>query len=311
METIIKKYDDSNQYKEAIMSDAITSETIRDNITMPEFVYKYRSFNDKNWKDLMNGNFYFSTPDNFNKNDNNDCLVKYDMNSIINEIIKLYNINPSQINKARKKKIKSMFKNYADSLRKPLKIGCFTTADPTQRDMWDDKVFGDCGNGFCIKYKVDKEYFFPDNIIFLKVLYEATLYDSTQELCYLIRSKGMNKDSPYTGKVVCLVYNHILIKHSDYKAEKEWRIIVPENRWSEYFDKEGIDTKNISKQMVSIYLGKDYKDVDSADEKYYCALNVCKKLNIPLYHMIEEKNGVLKEECIFNPDMANTDLNSD
>jgi hypothetical protein len=90
-----------------------------------------------------------------------------------------------------------------------------------------------------------------------------------------------------------------LIKKKIYLQEKEWRLIVTNNRYIEYFkvDEEKIDLSNI---MKAIYLGKDYNKYDSDGKRYKFALDICKSKNIPLYTMVDV-DGKLVKKCIYNP----------
>ena len=67
-----------------------------------------------------------------------------------------------------------------------------------------------------------------------------------------LESRGMQDSAIYktrAGKIVCLGHNHALFKPEDYKNEKEWRIIIPNNRYVEYFGKADVYTKDFSPLM--------------------------------------------------------------
>ena len=100
--------------------------------------------------------------------------------------------------------------------------------------------------------------------------------------------------------MVCLGHNHALFKPEDYKNEKEWRIIIPNNRYVEYFGKADVYTKDFSPLMQAIYLGSEFRNTDINGEMYEYALEVCKKLHIPLYIM-QRYDDKLEENMEYNP----------
>ena len=71
---------------------------------------------------------------------------------------------------------------YKKSLQGALRVGCFTTCDCSQIGMWDNQHFGDKHKGYCIEYKVEPTYFYPNTIIFLKILYDNYGFDATDAI---------------------------------------------------------------------------------------------------------------------------------
>lgn len=200
-------------------------------------------------------------------------------------------------------------RKYKKSLQGALRVGCFTTCDCSQIEMWDNQYFGDKHKGYCIEYKVEPTHFYPDTIIFLKILYDNCGFDATDAMKNFVewerlKREGMENSPIYNmraGKMVCLGHNHALFKPEDYQNEKEWRIIIPNNRYVEYFGKEDVYTKDFSPLMQAVYLGSEFRNTDISGEMYEYALEVCKRLHIPLYIM--QRNGDKLEENIeYNPD---------
>lgn len=80
----------------------------------------------------------------------------------------------------------------------------------------------------------------------------------------------------------------------------EWRIIIPENRYVEYFGKKDVFTNDFSHLMQAIYLGSEFRNTDKNGEMYEYALGVCKRLHIPLYTM-QQNGDKLKEKIEYSP----------
>lgn len=253
-------------------------------LDIPQSIFKYRKFDD-HWKESVDGITFFSKAAEFNKNDNNDSnfLVNKDYlrDLVYNQLTEQHlndNFNGSFI----KEECSKLVEEHVSKIRGNFRIGCFTTVNPLEEYMWNNKDFGDEHRGFCIEYKVIPEILFPDPIIFLPVLYQDEPYDSTPIVKEIIE----NKSSLYNN-IIPTAYNFILIKNTRYSKEKEWRIIVTKNRYNKYFDINDCK-KNFSKLIKAIYLGYDYKLADQTDEKEKYILSICKKQQIPLYKMRKE-----------------------
>lgn len=300
-----KDFDDVDEYKKAVLSEYIKSSDIMKEITLPESVYKYRKFDDQYLKESLDGNVFFSNPIDMNVNDPYDCKVEFDTKEILKTMF------PEANRKTRRQHPECLqeLEKYKKSLQGALRVGCFTTCDCSQIKMWDNQYFGDKHKGYCIKYKVNPAYFYPDTIIFLKILYDNCGFDATEAMKNFVEwakleKEGMKDNPTYkmrAGKMVCLGHNHALFKPEKYKVEDEWRIIIPQNRYVEYFEKENVYTKDFSPLMQAIYLGSEFRNTDKSGEMYEHALKVCKRLHIPLYIM--QRNGDKLEENIkYSPD---------
>lgn len=299
-----KVYDDVDEYKKAVLSEYIKSSDIMKEITLPESVYKYRKFDIQYLKESLDGNVFFSNPIDMNVNDPYDCKLEFDTREILKTIFPgisrgYCRKHPEVLDKLEK---------YKKSLQGALRVGCFTTCDCSKIEMWDNRYFGDNHRGYCIKYKVGSTHFYPHTIIFLKILYDDCGFDATNAMKNFVEwvkllDNGMKDDQNYkmrTVKLVCLGYNHALFKPEKYQNEKEWRIIIPNNRYLEYFGEENVYTKDFSPLMQAIYLGSEFRNSDKSGEMFEYALKVCRRLHIPLYIM--QRNGEKMEEKIaYNP----------
>lgn len=303
-----KTYDNFDKYREAVMSDCINPHCIMDNITLPDYVFKYRKFDIVYLKESLDGKVYFSSPADMNVNDPYDCTIKFDEKEVFKAMFpdvrdNIFDENPIFLHS---------LKQYKDSFQTALRVGCFTTCHCSKVGMWDNRYFGDEHKGYCIKYKVEPEYFYPNTIVFLKVLYDDNSFDATDAMKNFVEwvklEQEQRKNSQYyqkAEKMVCLGHNHTLFKPEEYKCEEEWRIIIPNNHYLEYFGKEDVYTKDFSPLMQAIYLGSEFRNTDKSGEMYEYALGVCKGLHIPLYIM--QRNGdKLEEKIEYSPDEVNS-----
>lgn len=300
-----KVYDDFAEYRKAVLSDCIKSSNIMKNITLPKSVYKYRKFNIQYLKKSLAGDMFFSNPVDMNVNDSYDCKMEFDEKEVFKTMF------PKEKDNILRKcpDISNILQEYKNSLQGALRVGCFTTCDCSKVEMWDNPYFGDKHKGYCIRYKVEPKYFYPNTIVFLKVLYDNRGFDATDAMKNFVEwvkleQRGMTNSQCYqarAAKMVCLGHNHTLFKPEKYKPEAEWRIIIPQNRYVEYFGSEGLFTKDFSSLMQAVYLGSDFRNTDKSGEMYEYALEVCKRLNIPLYIM--QRNGnKLEEKIEYSPD---------
>lgn len=289
-----------NEYKGLILNNEITPREIMKKIKMPSSVFKYRCIarekdgkiiEDPYWKESMNGSVFFSLAKDFNRNDPNDCKLSYNMSKIRAQIYK--NLGSTSKND---KFIDRFMEPYIQSIRDNFRIGCFTTKRIDDKYMWENSEFGGCHTGYCIEYNIDEQMIYPNTIIFLPVLYEPNIYDSTPVFLSLIRNDGINNNE---RELISLGYNFALFKRAQYKEEQEWRVIVTNNRYDSYFEKENCK-KDYSKIMKAIYLGSRYQIYDKNGEKFNYALNICKSKKIPLYEM-HEIDGNLDKKCIYQP----------
>lgn len=282
------------EYRKMILSKKYTPKSIMKKIEMPTSIYKYRCFyryengikkEDPYWKESMAGKNFFSLAKEFNRNDEFDCKIYYKESKIgfIDEFMQKYT------------------KNIRDNFR----IGCFTKCSVEENYMWQQKDFGGAHTGFCIEYKVEKEMFYPGTIIFLPVLYEKENYDMTGVFSHLINNveKLNNPEKQYEvlASIIPVCYNFALIKKKEYLNEQEWRILVTQNRYDDYFtDKEYI--RDFSAAMKAIYLGCEYKKIEKYNEKYDYAMKICQKRRIPLYEMCKvDGSSKLEKVLLYSP----------
>lgn len=273
-----KKYDDNKLYERALKTNTIKAIEIMSDITIPSSVFKYRSFGNyedegqqnwkenSHWKDSMNGELFFSTPKDFNSNDPNDCKLYFNSNAI-------------------KRYDEKKFTEWRNGLLANKRIGCFTTQSCTHPEMWDNPYFGSNGEGYCIEYRVTEKDFYPNNIIFLKVVYANAPYDSTPLLKLLDK---FEIDEVATKKLICLGYTPFLIKNEKYSSECEWRIIIPNNRYESYFDDPNKSIKNMKDLIKAIYLGPNYKNIPNWKEKKEYVLNIARNSQIKVYEVLKE-----------------------
>ena len=295
-----KIYDDFDEYKKAVLSDCIGPSEIMKGITLPKSVYKYRKFDTRYLKESLDGNVFFSNPIDMNVNDSCDCKMEFDTNEMLKAMF------PGANRKTRRQHPKCLqeLEKYKESLQGALRVGCFTTCDCSQIEMWDNQYFGDKHKGYCIKYRIDPTYFYPNTIIFLKILYDNSGFDATDAIKNFVEWNNLKREGMGNSqicnmrerKMVCLGHNHALFKPEKYQSEKEWRIIIPKNRYVQYFEKEDVYTKDFGSLMQAIYLGSEFRNTDKNGEMYEHALEVCRKHHIPLYVM--QRNGNKLQESI-------------
>lgn len=255
-----------NEYRNLILSDKDTPRSIMKKIEMPSSIFKYRCFErkengrikeDSYWKESMDGIVFFSRAQDFNRNDPNDCVLYYDMKKIQNQIYRKLGLKVKDDNI-----IDKFMKPYIESIRDNFRIGCFTTKRVEDKYMWEINEFGGSHTGFCIEYNTVEQIICPNTIIFLPTLYETKSYDSTPIFLNLIENDGINNNEL---ELLSLCYNFALFKNNEYREEQEWRVLVTQNRYNSYFDKDDCK-KDFSSIMKAIYLGCQYQ-VHDKDEK--------------------------------------------
>lgn len=253
----MKKFDDVKEYRKALISHDYTSKMIMNNITIPNKVYKYRSLNPDYLKDSIEGKVYFSLPSEINANDDDDCKVNVDENKCI-EYLMMKLKKPQSVAKNIFNCINS---KWIEKLQDTIKIGCFTKVAPGLNYMWEE--FADNGKGYCVEYDVYENIFYPDNVVFLPVCYDRMPYDNTDFVIRIIdwvlekMDKGEKTD--LDASFVPKAYNRTIFKLDKYKREEEWRVIIPCNRYENYFDNNmsngGIKDMRIS--VSAVYVRKD------------------------------------------------------
>ena len=283
------KYNEEAFYKKALLSPYINPRDMMKDITIPDSVFKYRSFGSYNdniwtenpyWRESLRGEVFFATPKSFNSNDPIDCRLSIDFVQLAKRVMdKDISNNPEAIKQAE-----NIFEQYIDALQTNKRIGCFTTVDCTNREMWDDPYFGKNGEGYCIEYRTEKELFYPENIAFLKVVYDDNEYDATE---LMVQLKNFENSEIARVKTVCLRYNPFLFKKKKFEKECEWRIIIPENRYESYFGAENTYIKNMSSLVKAIYLGPNYRNIPQWNKKRDEALVIAKKMGAKVFEVLE------------------------
>ena len=278
------KYDDISLYKKALLSYDINPKEIIRDISIPESVFKYRSFKNRHLTDSLEGKFFFSLPSNINVNDPDDCVVWIDSQRCIQHIQQLWKCDLSVAAQIHSYLRKNWIEpgvddsgNKRTGLQDKVKIACFTSVSPKSSEsdiVWNSFAID---GGYCIEYKVRKELFYPQNIIFLPVCYDTNSetacndrYDDTDYVLRLIDciyeqlNNGV-KVPQLDQSFVAQGYNHTLFKPVRYSKEREWRIVVPCNRDGEYFDEMFLTggKKYLASCMEKIYIGNGKEeDID-------------------------------------------------
>ena len=119
-----------------------------------------------------------------------------------------------------------------------------------------------------LSIELNRNIFILVLLFFLKVLYDNNGFDATDSMKNFVewvklQEKGMGNTRCYqekSAKLVCLGHNHTLFKPEKYKGEDEWRIIIPENRYVEYFGKKDVFTNDFSHLMQAVYLGSEFRN---------------------------------------------------
>lgn len=289
------------EYRHLMFSDKYTPYNIMNKVDIPSSIYKYRCFcrpengimqEDPYWQESIQGICFFSLAKDFNRNDQNDCVLSYNKNAIRDTIYRSLKVNGKR-NADAVNLVDSIMQAYIEKIRDNFRIGCFTKNPPLEKCMWENENFGGNHTGYCIEYKTNKEVLYPTNIILLPILYEREIFNSTNVICSLIKHTGINNNEL---EMISMGYNFALIKNKKYIDEKEWRIIIVNNKYDSFFNLSNYK-KDLSDIVEAIYLGRDYKKCDSNGKKFRFVLENCKNKKIKLYEMYEE-NEKLCKRCI-------------
>lgn len=297
-------------YRRLIENSNDKSSDIARKVKIPKRVYRFRRFGterDSTWKESnhwhedVNGICLFSTPDSFNKNDDNDCKVYFDIETVfdymfvrVSEPLNMH-VNDNRI-KILKESMKPEITKYKESLQQKMRVGCFTVSGPSDTEMWNDPSFGDRGRGFCIEYRIDNENFMPDGLAFLPVLYDDVPYDNTEAMKAIIDSKCNNNNGIAIDKAVCLGYGHTLIKPIRYEKECEWRLVIPvrdDGAHKDFFNIDRESKRDMSSVMTAIYMGPNIAELSEYKKYRTAILEAGRRLNIPIYQMTKEKNMLI------------------
>lgn len=208
---LLKEYEIKKAYKKL--------EEIQKNVNVPNNkIYRYRPLNIYTIDELINEHVFLSSPDIddifdttvINKGDEADgILAAYCFSKMYKEKIPqmedTYNFYVKFFEKINKK------------MRKKIRIACFTENN-INVPMW--QYYAEKNTGICVEYSIDVKKFVDNNkdIYFLPVIYTN---DYNKYFPYDLEE---NKKSKLLS-IICSV-----LKMEDWKFEKEWRIIAPNNK---------------------------------------------------------------------------------
>ena len=165
--------------------------------------------------------------------------------------------------------------------RKSMCIASFTT-DRDNRNMWEN--YANYYSGFCVEYSFNEEISEInsknawDILHLLPVTYCAKrpVFDHNKTLQGIVM-QDTKQEGTYVDPEEYLKqgYTAVTTKLSDYRSEKEWRLVMP-NKYQGIYD---------FPYVSAIYLGKDM--TDSKIEKL---LKIGKKLDVPVLLQIPANN---------------------
>ena len=290
------------EYRRYIEDEDITAKMLSEKVLKPQYVYRYRRLGHVDngnwvensfWEEDVNGICMFSVPNSFNKNDDDDCKVRFDNDEVFNYMFQGVKRPDDEEANA---KIDGMLNEYRDSLQTTMKVGCFTAVKPLSIDMWNDPNFGDDGHAICIEYKIDKANFYPDELVFLPVLYDDKYYDNTRAIkCVVDFSMNQNNQKAASG-MVCLGYGHTLIKPMRYEKEQEWRLVIPKRNDGahlDYFNVNHDNKRDMSSAISGVYLGPKFQELNEYDKYKKAIIDRWKNHGVNIYQIIDDE-GVLK-----------------
>ncbi|MUK31923.1 DUF2971 domain-containing protein [Aliivibrio fischeri] len=248
------------EFKELMFSDSSTLDDIDKAFVvkqnnMPKALYKYRSFDKEGWslKNLENDTVWLSLPEDFN--DPYDCSFCINIDGLVsgkNQVQYLvdelgFDISPDVITKinllpdpldaflnlflegeSNKEEKVEVIKNliakrdlmlkekFNKTLKSTSKVTCFSE-NHLSILMWSH--YADYHKGFCIEYDMSKQ---SEKDLFSRltypVIYGDELYDATSTI------KKINDGKAFLGMQL-----PTLMKSSEWKYEREWRLIAPFN----------------------------------------------------------------------------------
>ncbi len=290
------------EYRRLIDNQNVTAKEISKKVVKPNYVYRYRRLGrvDKDgwienefWKEDVDGICMFSVPKNFNKNDDDDCKVRFDND----EVLKYMYPDYKSIGKETKDKILDELERYKESLQTTMRVGCFSSANPLSSDMWGDSNFGDDGHGICFEYKVDKDNFYPDELSFLPVLYDDNQYDNTPVIKSIIDLINDKNNQRAANKMVCLGYGHTIIKPLRYEKEQEWRLVIPkrsDGAHLNFFNRDHEKKRDMSSAISAVYLGPKFNELNDFEKYRYAIIDRWGNSGVPIYQIIFEDKESLK-----------------
>lgn len=293
-------------YKEALFDANIYLEELIKDVEIPQKLYKFQGFyspagiENEFWKRNIQGEFHFSLASEFE--DKADCNPDIDGKKVLEQLrnsLQLISQNCkkekideiiSELENSMGNNINTIKKNFQNNIR----IGCFTD-DFQNEEMW--RKYADDFRGFCIEYDTDKEELFSNSM--LPILYTQDTFDiSIPYIDAILLACFPGKDDEdkidkfevYYKKILKMTYAPVFIKETKWEFEKEYRMFLLNNMNT----KDGLikmqnkldDNYNInlSNAIKTIYLGKNFRDNENADQIYNTILTISnkKKFNIVL-----------------------------
>lgn len=292
-----------SEYRKLIDDPTVSAKMLSQKIVKPDCVYRYRRLGHEDngtwventfWKDDVNGICLFSVPDSFNKNDDNDCKVRFDNDAVFRYMFPASD-KPSY--EEAKTIIDNVLNEYKASLQTKMKVGCFTAVNPLSLEMWNDSNFGDDGRGMCFEYAVDKDNFYPDELSFLPVLYDDNLYDNTSVMKYVAEYAKNNNNQRAAAGMVCLGYGHTIIKPVRYEKEQEWRLVIPirdDGAHSNYFNIDHEKKRDMSTVISAVYLGPRFNELNDFEKYKSAIIDRWEIKGIPVYQIVVEDGDCVK-----------------
>lgn len=292
----------------AFINPEIKASAILEYIDSPEKVYRYRRLGyDKNgkwertlhWEEDIDGICKFSIPNRFNKNDNEDCKVRFNEKTVQEYMFREYN---REIRRKLEKNTKKEIEKYENHLQETMRVGCFTSVEPMNIEMWDDSNFGDLGRGLCIEYDVKKEDFSPMELSFLPVLYDDNPYNNTLAMKAVIDfCKSNYSDGKAAKNMVTLGYGHTLIKPTQYEKEAEWRLVIPIRKGGAqnvFFDVDKESKRDMKSAISAFYIGYNMEKLSDYNEFIARIKKNASNMKIPVYKIVKDDNCLQKQQII-------------
>ena len=157
--------------------------------------------------------------------------------------------------------------------KKTYRVACFSQ-DNDSAPMW--AFYGDEHKGICIEYNFHDEMKFRDFCFPIKYVNKTNNNAIT---------KLLNEDIDPTNR---LVQELFLKKYKSWNFEKEWRIVIQDEKVDHIFEPKWNDEKKFIDFLKpkAVYLGLK---IEHDNRKYIKSL--CKPVNIPVYQMIESTSG--------------------
>ena len=192
-----------------------------------------------------------------------------------------YNESLSHLNEEEKEYLESQIlekrrKDYLkiqNEYKKTYRVACFSQ-DNDSAPMW--AFYGDEHEGICI------EYDFHDEMKFREFCYPIKYVDETNNNSItklLIENKDLTNRS---------VQELFLKKYKSWNYEKEWRIVIQDEKADHIFEPKWNDEKKFIDFLKpkAVYLGLKIEPKNRAYIKH-----LCRPTNIPVYQMIESTSG--------------------